>query len=209
MNEFRRNWAQKMLDVLRSRKIHEDIGRECSSCHTHSSASLRCQDCFSGPLLCKNCAVKSHSMNPLHRIEHWNGMFFEPAPLCELGLVWHLGHRGQPCPFSFNNRTTTLTVLHTTGIHTVAVKYCECLSHNGTAIERPVQLCKVGLWPSSFSRPQTVFTIHVLKFFSHLTYQAKTPAHDFYGTLRRLTNFPFFDSVKVSAVQLTTTQSSL
>ncbi|KAH9912082.1 uncharacterized protein B0H18DRAFT_1056642 [Fomitopsis serialis] len=48
------------------------------------------------------------------------------------------------------------------------VHYCDC--HNGcdAPLERPIQLWRAGLWPASFSRPQT------------LTFQAKTTAHDFY-----------------------------
>ncbi|KAH9919675.1 uncharacterized protein B0H18DRAFT_1001893 [Fomitopsis serialis] len=76
------------------------------------------------------------------------------------------------------------------------VHYCDC--HNGcdAPLERPIQLWRAGLWPASFSRPQTVFTIHTFGFFTQLTFQAKTTAHDFYGTLRRLTSNAFFDDVK-------------
>ncbi|KAH9829608.1 uncharacterized protein C8Q71DRAFT_863183 [Rhodofomes roseus] len=63
-------------------------------------------------------------------------------------------------------------------------------------VDRPLQLWGAGLWPASFSRPQTAFTVHVLGFFSHLTFQAKTTAHDFYGTLRRITSNAFFEDVK-------------
>ncbi|KAH9934387.1 uncharacterized protein B0H18DRAFT_870111, partial [Fomitopsis serialis] len=156
---------------------------------------FRCTECFNAPLLCRPCMINAHTWNPLHRIERWTGAFFERMQLSELGLVFSVGHHGRPCPSSFGDPPSKLTVVHTTGVHTLSVQYCECRKDQHIE-ERPIQLWNAGLWPASFSRPQTVFTVHVLRLFSHLTFQAKTTAHDFYGTLRRMTSNAFFEDVK-------------
>lgn len=48
-----------------------------------------------GTSMCRACIRGYHKFNPFHRIEHWNGQFFRPADLWEVGtylLVRH--HKG-------------------------------------------------------------------------------------------------------------------
>ncbi|KIO31441.1 hypothetical protein M407DRAFT_68026 [Tulasnella calospora MUT 4182] len=40
----------------------------------------RCMDCIGGWFYCHDCIIADHSATPLHRIERWNGSYFEPAP---------------------------------------------------------------------------------------------------------------------------------
>ncbi|KAH9936214.1 uncharacterized protein B0H18DRAFT_852415, partial [Fomitopsis serialis] len=169
--------------------------KPCYDCQgTH--ATYRCSDCFNGPLLCRGCIVVSHARNPLHRIEEWNGKYFQRKSLHDVGLVFSVGHHGRPCPSAITHQTSQLTVVHTTGIQSINIQYCGCRRAGQPPVEHPLQLWNAGFWPASFSRPQTVFTVHSLRFFTHLTFQAKTTAHDYYGTLRRMTSNAFFGDVK-------------
>lgn len=81
------------------------------------------------------------------------------------------------------------------------VVYCQCpldVSDEDSVNEsRAKQRWKAGFWPATYIRPQTVFTVHSLRFFEALTLQAKTSAYDFIGTLRRFTNNAFSRDVKV------------
>ncbi|KAH9931367.1 uncharacterized protein B0H18DRAFT_1116521 [Fomitopsis serialis] len=192
---FLETWAQKLLNVFRRREADSNIGKPCYKCK-NTDAPFRCTECFNGPMLCRDCLIDAHTWNPLHRVQCWNGRFFERKQLSDLGFIFSIGHHGRPCPSSFGDPPTKLTVVHTTGVQTIAVEYCDCRHGAQHVEERPVQLCNAGLWPASFLRPQTVFTFHVLRLFTHLTFQAKTTAHDFYGTLRRLTSNAFFGDVK-------------
>lgn len=59
-------------------------------------AGWRCKDCVLASPLCRGCMRSYHRENPFHRIEQWNGSYFRPAALWEVGtylLVLH--HTGE------------------------------------------------------------------------------------------------------------------
>lgn len=203
MLHFITNWAQSLLDIFRARETDPNLGKPCYECKG-VDATYRCTECFNCPLLCQACIASVHKWNPLHRIQHWTGTFFERTTLYDIGHVCFLGHHGRPCPTAESTKSsgkrTLLTVVHTTGLHTMNVAYCTCPTDSAGSPENYAhQLWRSGLWPATFVRPQTVFTCHVLRQFHHLTLQSKLTAHDFYATLRRMTNNAFFYDVKVSA----------
>ncbi|KAG1901134.1 uncharacterized protein F5891DRAFT_979687 [Suillus fuscotomentosus] len=41
-----------------------------------------------------------HVRLPFHKISRWNGDFFEESSLTRLGMEYHLGHSGLPCPMN-------------------------------------------------------------------------------------------------------------
>lgn len=195
MAEYLKGWAQKLLNIFRRREADPNIGRPCPDCD-EQRALYRCIECDQRPVFCVECLVKAHKHNSLHRVERWSGTHFERTTLSELGLVVHLEHRGQCCPYvSRSAKPVPLTVVHTNGIHTVRVQYCRCPNVDA----EPLQLWQAGWWPGTFKRTRTVFTYHALKVYDRLTLQAKTSAQDFIATLRRLTNHAFPKEVKVSA----------
>lgn len=202
-----RGWAKTMLNVMLSRETDPHIGKPCYQCKS-PEAPYRCFDCFNAPLLCQDCIINSHRWSPLHRILHWNGSYFERKGLKDLGYVLYLGHHGKRCHNqvttgvkSTNPKMSTLTVVDTTGIHSMDVMYCKCpVEASVFGEDHPVQLWKAGFWPATYTRPQTVFSLHALRFFEALTLQAKTSAYDFIGTIRRLTSNAFFGDVKVRIV---------
>lgn len=206
MSEFLDNWAQRLLNVFRACEADPLFGRPCTRCSkttpsadTSPVALYGCTSCFNAPPLCQACMVAGHVWNPFHRITFWNGSYSESSSLAELGLIVRLGHHGLPCP-SVDPMTEgykVCTIVHTNGIHTAHIQYCRCSKESNPFPEKPLQLWNAGLWPATYKRTQTAFTLHVLKHYDRLTLQAKTTALDFVGTLRRLTNHAFAYDVKV------------
>ncbi|KIY61177.1 hypothetical protein CYLTODRAFT_316150, partial [Cylindrobasidium torrendii FP15055 ss-10] len=148
------------------------------------SALYRCcdDDCFLLGLVCRDCCIDAHKLAPLHWIEKWNGTFFEQIDLKALGLSVQLNHmQGSSCPFP--QRAEKFTVLHTNGIHHVAVSFCGC--HG--APDRPTQLIRCSWYPSTPFRPRTAVTLSLLRLFLTGNSFGKVPAYDLYHTLRILT----------------------
>ncbi|THH05826.1 hypothetical protein EW146_g9795 [Bondarzewia mesenterica] len=58
----------------------------------------------SGTMIALCSQVLTHSVpnidgNPFHRVEQWMGSYFAPTWLRQVGIVLHLGHGGEPCPW--------------------------------------------------------------------------------------------------------------
>ncbi|OAX31536.1 hypothetical protein K503DRAFT_794935 [Rhizopogon vinicolor AM-OR11-026] len=88
--------------------------------------------------------------------------------------------------------TTTMTIVHSTGVFTHNVLWCHC---PGSGHQQHSQLLKAGLFPASISRPQTAFTFDVLDHFLIDALECKTSAMSFFQKLCRLTNNASPDSV--------------
>ncbi|KAG1853038.1 hypothetical protein F4604DRAFT_1933492 [Suillus subluteus] len=116
---------------------------------------------------------------PFHRISQWTGGFFEDTSLTKIGLEIHLGHQGKPCPevtddwydtddegdnfaegqwVPLVNDPRTTTVVDTSGVHSLMIRFCRCAS----ALGPDMQLFEIGLFPASFTSPKTAFTFAVL-----------------------------------------------
>jgi CxC2 like cysteine cluster associated with KDZ transposases len=59
--------------------------KKCTGCPSGNLAIWRCIDCTLSHSLCRKCIRESHNPAPLHRIECWNGSYFRPASLWEVG----------------------------------------------------------------------------------------------------------------------------
>ncbi|EJD34963.1 hypothetical protein AURDEDRAFT_75712, partial [Auricularia subglabra TFB-10046 SS5] len=143
----------------------------------------RCTECFNAPTCCRLCIVKMHKSNPLHRIQFWNGQFFERRTLQEAGLQFCLGHGGDQCsaaPVGALPTTTTICDLH--GFQTVNVAYCLC-PHAESEV---VQLLSARLFPATFTKPRTAFTWELMEDLRLDTVQSKKPMYDNYTKLVRL-----------------------
>src|SRR5271156_5210915 len=85
----------EFLKALISREAMPVGAGVCRHCK-NAIAGWRCKDCVLAPLLCRACMQIYHRENPFHQIEHWNGSYFQPAVLSEVGaylLVQH--HTGE------------------------------------------------------------------------------------------------------------------
>ncbi|KAL4067125.1 hypothetical protein V8B97DRAFT_2025227 [Scleroderma yunnanense] len=171
------------------------------------------------PVFCTSCCWAEHKLKPFHRVQQWNGTFFEESSLRLAGIVIHLGHAGQPCPTGgdFTQEVTTddedewkdveedrrpthlrsskdrscLVVVHTNGIHYCNVKYCTCLT-------------MAGLFPATTKQPRTAFTFHVLDDFIRDNVECGTSAMNYYSKLQRITSNGFPHLVPVSTFYLVT-----
>ncbi|KAI0039250.1 hypothetical protein FA95DRAFT_1612723 [Auriscalpium vulgare] len=157
---------------------------KCSACGIAAGTS-RCIDCLGSPPLCNGCLCAGHVNNPLHRVQRWNENFFEKYSLAEAGLCIQLGHDNLSCP---NPRptTTNLTVIDTSGVHRVVVRFCDCGSLD--TAKTYVQCLRARWWPATVKRPRTVVTLRTCELFHALTLQGKMNAYDFWHGLSRVTD---------------------
>ncbi|GBE84724.1 hypothetical protein SCP_0607040 [Sparassis crispa] len=98
-NDFMRDWIPHRDDYLHAIVEMEapPEPRNCAECKV-GEGRWRCLDCMGRPLTCTDCCRNGHQRAPFHRIEHWQGQYFEPASLYWVGVCIHLGHGGDPCP---------------------------------------------------------------------------------------------------------------
>ncbi|KAJ7797560.1 hypothetical protein B0H14DRAFT_3493624 [Mycena olivaceomarginata] len=189
LHRFRCNRDLYLGNILqRDGFIWSDGGSVCSTCWLAMDGVIfRCKSCYGDEVLCSECMVTRHACNPLHRIEKWNGLYFEPSTLKSLGLRVQLGHRpGERCtePAPIHS---SFVVLHTNGIHDVAVDACDC-ERRVWAGPPEEQMLRAGWFPATDERPRTCATMEVLDTFLLQTYQAKTTMYDYYSVLEKLTN---------------------
>jgi hypothetical protein len=168
----------------------------CTACGQFE-ASFRCLDCFGSQWWCESCLVKEHAPHPFHRPQQWKDGSFENVSLCDLGYVITLPHSisGPSCVEDgnlFGDRRITL--IHVNGIFEHCIRFCKC---QGASPEHE-QLFANRLFPSSFDRPETAFTLDVLDYFGIDAMECKTSAQSFFQKLRRVTNNAFPDDVPVS-----------
>lgn len=164
---------------------------------------FRCRDCIGGRVFCQDCVILIHDTMPLHRIERWNGSFYERQSPTEpqAHQLMYLGHNGSRCRAQYRaahaKRPTesTLTVVHTNGYHKLQVVYCNCLG----SPEPHVQLLYAGLFPATHTRPATAFTFQLLKHFQRFNLASKTAVYDYHKALLQLTDFVLPQSIPVSS----------
>ncbi|KZS93892.1 hypothetical protein SISNIDRAFT_410793, partial [Sistotremastrum niveocremeum HHB9708] len=164
----------------------------CESCFKDadiqpSTGEYRCLDCQGSGVVCQKCIVQDHHLLPLHRIQRWNGQFWEKSSLSAAGLTIQLGHDrlSSFCPHPINRRRL-LTVMHCNGIHHVEALFCGCTRVEERSFTN--QLLRVGWFPASLQRPASAFTFEVLDLFHELSVQGKVSAHDFYRSIVRVSD---------------------
>ncbi|PBK83329.1 hypothetical protein ARMGADRAFT_1048466 [Armillaria gallica] len=107
---------------------------------------------------------------PLHRIEHWNGEYFEHVMLKSIGLHVQLNHTSMRCRLPVPAHQE-FKVLHGNGIHHVMVDYCGC-----------------ECWFSATQHiPQMAVSFQLLEFLHILSLCSKISLYNFYQTLEKLT----------------------
>ncbi|KAL4065411.1 hypothetical protein J3A83DRAFT_4100050, partial [Scleroderma citrinum] len=79
----------------------------CMSCG--GDGIYRCRECSYQPVFCTSCCWAEHKLRPFHRVQQWNGTFFEESSMRLAGIVIYLGHAGEPCPTGgdFTQEVTT------------------------------------------------------------------------------------------------------
>ncbi|KAJ7740757.1 hypothetical protein DFH07DRAFT_698699, partial [Mycena maculata] len=145
---------------------------------------FKCLDC--GQFLqCKKCCVEGHVCTPLHRIEEWNGQFWIPVTLRELGLVYQLGHGGMACPY-LDPRLLTMTVLELPYIHRVHYRYCKC--QKAAHVTNLQQCLRNGWYPATITDPATCASFRTLETFRLQNVVGNMNVHDFITAIERQTD---------------------
>jgi len=167
--------------------------------------TTRCTDCNQHEPVCDTCFIAEHSSTPFHRVEKWNGQFFQKGTQGELGRKLYIGHGGKQCPYlPAGQKGRHLDIIDVNGTHSFRTFYCHCPSVTDGAWK---QLTMAGLFPSSIDRPSTVFTFGVMKLFHLLSTIGKTSAMDFVQCLKRRTDGAFPNDSQVSNCLLFTSSS--
>jgi hypothetical protein len=69
----------------------------CHVCHG-GRGIWRCMDCADHRPTCAFCCRARHRIDYFHRIEKWNGRFYQAAGLWQVGVKIFTGHDGLSCP---------------------------------------------------------------------------------------------------------------
>ncbi|PPQ76700.1 hypothetical protein CVT26_004470 [Gymnopilus dilepis] len=172
-------WAGR-ADVVGRDSCPDCVARSIEPC---GSAEYRCKECFVPDLTCSSCCVRRHRTNPFHRVEKWSEGRFTQVSLKSLGLKIQLNHTGLYCENPIPCHTNML-VLHTNGIHEVAIQYCGCMN----AVPHHIQLLRRRLYPSSQISVKNCSTFELLRHLHYMALATKASTYDFYRALEKSTN---------------------
>jgi hypothetical protein len=153
-------------------------------------------DCYGPVWFCRGCLLKSHRHHPFHRPQEFKDRSFEKISLSDLGYIFILGHSSSVgcCPENKNFAADRRVVLvHINGVFEHFIRFCKCLG----SLSEHEQLFKHRLFPSTFNRPETAFTMDVLDYYGIDAMECKTSAQSFFQKLRRVTNNAFPGEVPV------------
>jgi hypothetical protein len=100
----------------------------------------------------------------------------------------------QAVPLGTGFRRNEFVFVANSGIYRRSVQRCVCPN----APETHIQLLQMWFFPATLKRPSTAFTFNVLNQFHIEAMECKTSVHNFYSTLRRVTNNAFPSSIPVN-----------
>ena len=115
--------------------------------------------------------------------QRWKDSKFEEVTLKSMGLVVQLNHSSTFCEHPIPSHSAML-VLHSNGIHQVALRYCGC----SKAIPQHLQLLRRGLYPASQLSVKTCASFQLLDLLHKLSLATKSSTYNFYRALEKLTN---------------------
>lgn len=82
-----------------------------------------------------------------------------------------------------NGNTRTLLIGHTNGFHIHTVRFCRCQGHSADW----QQMLSSRIWPATFGRPQTGFTLECLRDFRYSNAVSKASASSYHSKLQKQT----------------------
>ncbi|KAG2052216.1 hypothetical protein BDR06DRAFT_983243 [Suillus hirtellus] len=122
---------------------------------------------------------------PLHRIETWNGSFFQHITLKSLGVHIQLGHNpGEKCYNPVTSAGNDFVIIGLDDVHEIVLDFCS----GASAQVQYKQLLHMWWYPATILEPQTVATFAVLHHFHLLSFESKVSAYEFYHSLARCTD---------------------
>lgn len=165
----------------------------------------RCFDCYNARPMCAGCIIAGHVDNPFHRIEVWDPKlaFWQRQSLGSLdGFEINLGHGGSVCPLLPKPRN--MTIVHEHGIVSMNVRFCACPAPGELrAVAECIQLVHYGLFPGTWVRPETAYTVNGLRDYHLLSLQCQITGIDYTTYLRRSTDNVLPSDITVSLQLLT------
>lgn len=172
--------------------------------HPNKIGDTYCEDCTFSEPMCSECFLSEHRRHPFHWAWKWEGNSDHGTRVdiskVVAGDAIPLGHGGLRCPRKEEALGkgvydgVTFTVVAPNGIHGTVLEFCEC---DGKIIDRPLQLMRAKMFPSTMNTPATAFTHPLLRSYRSLSFRTKCSGHDFIGALQRLT-----DNVRPWSVQV-------
>ena len=108
-SEYMKQWLQEKRSLYLERILQMKAGpprseaanaggkSTCPHCQ-RGRAVWRCLDCMDKRAVCVLCIRTSHANSILHRIEKWNGRYYQKGALWQVGVKLYIGHNGFPCP---------------------------------------------------------------------------------------------------------------
>lgn len=118
----------------------------------------------------------------LTSIQRWTGSRFVDITLKSIGLKVQLNHGSMFCE-SPRPSHAALLVIHTNGIHEVAIQYCGC----SREIPHHIQLLRRGFYPASQQSVKTCATFTLLDQLHKFALTTKSSTYDFYRALEKIT----------------------
>ncbi|KAF7969800.1 hypothetical protein HWV62_25981 [Athelia sp. TMB] len=104
-------------------------------------------------------------------------------------------------PLHFVAKTALIqsfTVLHTNGIHQLAVDFCNC----SPAVELRIQCMRHSWWPASMEKPRSAATFTLLKQFQRLSLQGKLAVYNYYKSQELMTDGSGLEHILMHLSQL-------
>ncbi len=123
---------------------------------------------------------------------------FTKSSLEALGMKIQIGHSGPGKCKNLSPVGRRVVVCDSTGIYTHRVRFCKCLDEHGSDTDEWRQLMRLGWFPATMERPETVFTFRLLKTFQELNFQGKTNLHDYWKSIENITDNSGGQDVPVS-----------
>ncbi|KAJ7576083.1 hypothetical protein C8J56DRAFT_900304 [Mycena floridula] len=119
----------------------------------------------------------------LHRVECWNGDFWEKTTLFAKGLTYQLRHARHECPFP-DPKGQVLTVMGDNTVQSVRVQWCSC--DRSDSEDRVETLLRNCWYPATVLYPQTVATFDTLKAFRVFKVASNMNVRDYVTSLEVL-----------------------
>ena len=99
MDEKRGCYLEKLLEL----KATDRKGSGLLTCRCGTGRAIwRCSDCADKSAVCLFCCRQRHKLHWFHRVEKWNGRFYQRGSLWQVGVKIFVGHDGSPCPRSIS-----------------------------------------------------------------------------------------------------------
>ncbi|KAJ7018652.1 hypothetical protein C8F04DRAFT_1198692 [Mycena alexandri] len=173
------------------------FGTPCACAREHHICEVVCHDCTEYRPSCRSCFVELHRNNPFHWAEIWSTEkgFLERHDLSRVleGQAVSFGHYGHECAKAKAEEHKMLfTIADDNGIHGTSVRFCRCGS---AGVDRCQQLLDARIFPCTLDGPCSGIMFNCMKKFQLLSLESKIAAYNYVGSLSRVTDNSFTETV--------------